>query len=112
MLDAIMRHINDFAILLGSITAITVFGVSIYKVAKRIENSIGKDENGRTLSERMDKVEYQIWPNGGKSLADRMKRVEDTGLESQSKLHIIEDLLQTIVGKNNNPFFPPFFPKS
>lgn len=94
------NDINEIAILLGSVTAIGLFILSIYKIVKRIEGAIGKDSEGRTLSDRMEKVEYQIWPNGGKSLADRMKRVEDTGIECTTKLVIIEDLLLTVIGNH------------
>lgn len=45
----------------GAISALCVFLYSVYKIAKRIDLTIGVDEEGRTLSNRMDKVEYQLW---------------------------------------------------
>lgn len=69
----------------------------IYKVATRIESAVGVDKDGKTLSDRMKKVEIQLWPNGGSSLADRMARVETTTVSNASELTLIKDLLVILV---------------
>jgi hypothetical protein len=67
--------------------------VAIYKLARKIGDSIGVDRNGRTLSERLDRVEHQLWENGGSSLADRVNSIESHAISSTAKLELIENLL-------------------
>jgi hypothetical protein len=69
----------------------------MYKVAKRIDDAIGTDENGRTLSDRMGKVEYQLWPNDGGSLADKVNRVEKNTEGNSTELKIIKELVMIMV---------------
>ncbi len=85
----------------ATITAIgVIIGgiVAIYRVARRISDSIGLDEKGRTLSERLDRVEHQLWPNGGSSLADQVKLSLDSSKENHVELKFIKQLLLS-----NNP---------
>lgn len=73
---------------------ITAIGViigalfAIYRVARRIGDAIGVDAKGRTLAERLDRVEHQLWENGGTSLADRVNNIDKcvTSLDAQVKL--------------------------
>lgn len=73
---------------------ITAIGViigalfAIYRVARRIGDAIGVDSDGRTLAERLDRVEHQLWENGGTSLADRVNNIDKcvTSLDAQVKL--------------------------
>jgi hypothetical protein len=80
-------------------TVITAIGVlvaailSVYKVARRIGDAIGVDANGKTISERLDRVEHQLWENGGSSLADRVNRIESHAEVTNSKLELIETIL-------------------
>lgn len=67
--------------------------IAIYRVAQRISNSIGLDSKGRTISERLDRVEHQLWPNGGSSLADQIKNASDTTKENHIELKFIKQLL-------------------
>jgi hypothetical protein len=76
--------------------------VAIYRLARRISDSIGLDEKGRTISERLDRVEHQLWPNGGSSLADQVKRTSDTTKENHVELQFIKQLLLA-----NNPGYVP-----
>ena len=78
------------------ITALgVVFGAlySIYKLASRIGAAIGLDKDGRTLADRLDRVEHQLWPNGGSSLADRVGVIEKHTIDTSAKLEIIEKVL-------------------
>lgn len=73
---------------------IVVFGAvyALYKLAKRIDAAIGTDSNGRTISDRLDKVEHQLWENGGSSLADRVNNIEKHVIKSSTELEFIKNL--------------------
>ena len=62
--------------------------IAIYRVAKKIGDSIGVDKSGRTIAERLDRVEHQLWENGGSSLADRVNNIDKsvTSLNAEMKL--------------------------
>lgn len=77
----------------GAISALCIFMYSVYKIAKRIDGSIGVDGEGRTLSDRMDKVEYQLWPNGGQSMADRVNSIDKTNNQMMTEVQIIKELV-------------------
>jgi hypothetical protein len=89
--------LSEILFILGAITAVGSFFYAMYKIARRIDNAIGVDSEGRTLSERMDKVEYQLWPNNGSSLADKVDRVEKTSSENVTELRIIKELVMIMV---------------
>ena len=67
--------------------------VSIYRIARRISQSIGLDSKGRTLSERLERVEHQLWENGGSSLADRVNTIEEHAIKTTAELAIIKDFV-------------------
>jgi biopolymer transport protein ExbB/TolQ len=80
----------------ATITAIgVIIGgiVSIYRIARRISQSIGLDSKGRTLSERLEKVEHQLWENGGSSLADRVNTIEEHAIKTSAELTIIKEFV-------------------
>lgn len=89
-MQSVFMQLGVVAASIAAITGIGAFALSMYKVAKRIESAIGVDEKGRTLSERMDKVEYQLWENGGSSLADRVNRVDANSKESAAEVRLIK----------------------
>lgn len=72
-------------------------GYKTYKVAHRIDAALGVDKQGRTLSERLARVEHQLWPNGGTSLADKLNRVEATQHQQTAELRIVRDLLTKLI---------------
>lgn len=72
-------------------------GYKVYKVAHRIDAALGVDAQGRTLSDRLSRVEHQLWPNGGTSLADKLNRVEATQHQQTAELRIVRDLLTKLV---------------
>jgi hypothetical protein len=78
--------ITAIGVIIGSL-------VAIYKLARRIGDAIGVDRNGRTLAERLDRVEHQLWENGGSSLADRVNTIEEHVIKTTAKLELIESLL-------------------
>jgi len=80
-----------------AITAVGAFCYTMYKFAKRIDQAVGVDEHGRTLSQRMGRVEYQLWPNGGESLADQINTSAEIGKSNATELKIVKELVMMIV---------------
>lgn len=71
--------------------------VKIYQLTKRIDASIGLDREGRTVSERIGRVEHQLWPNGGSSLMDKVNANERINNEISGEITIIRELLQALL---------------
>ncbi len=67
--------------------------VAIYRIAQTISKSIGLDSNGKTISERLERVEHQLWENGGSSLADRVNSIEAHAIKTTTELEIIKNFL-------------------
>lgn len=67
--------------------------VAVYRIARKIENAIGLDKQGRTISERLDRVEHQLWENGGSSLADRVNTIGSSVVKTQAEIAIIKDFV-------------------
>ena len=67
--------------------------VAVYRIARKIENAIGLDKQGRTISERLDRVEHQLWENGGSSLADRVNTIGSSVIKTQAEIVIIKDFV-------------------
>jgi len=88
------------------ITALgVIFGgiYSIYRLVYRIGQALGTDKDGRTLADRLDRVEHQLWENGGSSLADRVNNIEAHVMKTGAEIEIIK----TIVLGQNNPIEEP-----
>jgi hypothetical protein len=85
--------------------------VATYRLTKRIEQSIGTDKSGRTLAERLDRVEHQLWENGGSSLADRVNEIEKHSVNSAAKLDVIEKILTSQWWAQGVPEEKPETPK-
>jgi hypothetical protein len=86
----------DLILTLASVFAAlgVIFGAlyASYKLAKKIDAAIGTDDRGRTLSDRLDKVEHQLWENGGSSLADRVNNIEHHVIKVSTEIEFIKDL--------------------
>jgi hypothetical protein len=67
--------------------------IAVYRIARKIENAIGLDRQGRTIAERLDRVEHQLWENGGSSLADRVNTIETNVVKTQAEIGIIRDFV-------------------
>lgn len=72
-----------------------IFGalIAIYKLARRIGDAIGVDKSGRTLAERLDRVEHQLWENGGSSLADRVNIIEAHSIKTSAEVALIKEFI-------------------
>jgi hypothetical protein len=69
------------------------FIYKIYKVINRVENAIGVDDKGRTMSERMERVEYQLWENGGNSMKDQINTHGALAKQTATEVKFIKDVL-------------------
>lgn len=76
---------------------------TLYKVVNRIDAAIGVDEKGRTISDRMDRVEYQLWENGGKSLKDQVNKIEKHALQTATEVGIIKEIMLQAVSVGDTP---------
>jgi hypothetical protein len=72
--------------------------IAIYRVARRIGDAIGVDSKGRTLAERLDRVEHQLWENGGSSLADRVNNIDKSVTSLSAELKLITTLVTASAG--------------
>lgn len=84
-LIAAAATMTAFAVLLGGV-------VSVYRIAKRVDQALGLDKEGRTVSERLERVEHQLWENGGSSLADRVNNIEKHVVKVSTEIEFIKDL--------------------
>jgi len=85
VLIAIAATISAFTILTGAV-------IAIYRIAKRIDDALGLDKDGRTVSDRLERVEHQLWENGGSSLADRVNNIEKHVVKVSTEIEFIKDL--------------------
>jgi hypothetical protein len=94
---------STMLMVVGGLTAIAAFLYSMYKIAKRIDAAIGVDEKGRTLSDRMSKVEHQLWPNGGSSLADQVNKANRDNQKIIAEVGIVKSLVIAMVTPVEQP---------
>jgi hypothetical protein len=90
-----MSLLSSLSLFLGSTVTIVGVLIAVYKISKRLEGAIGTDAKGRTISERLDRVEHQLWENGGTSLADRVNKIEACSIETSTEVKFIKDLIVT-----------------
>lgn len=96
-----MTSLNEAVIMaaafVGALSVIFGGVWAVYRVARRVEDAIGKDKHGQTIADRMGRVEHQLWPNGGSSLADKVAQVEKDTLAVKAEQEVILSLLHTVV---------------
>jgi len=93
----IPEQIVGVAALFLAITTISVFTFRVYKIARRIDDALGVDSEGRTISDRLSRVEHQLFPNGGTSLTDKINRIEFEQRMMQGKLDALEVVIQSVL---------------
>lgn len=79
----------------ATITALGVISaavIAIYRIARRIGDALGVDSNGRTIADRLDRVEHQLWENGGSSLADRVNNIEKHVVKVSTEIEFIKNV--------------------
>jgi hypothetical protein len=96
----------DFIFMVSA--AITALGVIIgaliatYNVARKVSDAIGKDEQGRTIADRLDRVEHQLWENGGSSLADRVNSIDAVSRETAVEIKLVKEILVAVVAAESS----------
>jgi len=83
------------AALLIAVAVIYRFSRTAYKGIQRIEIVLGVDKDGRTIADRLDSVEQQLFPNGGSSLSDKIVRIEFVQREMKTELDEIKTISNT-----------------
>jgi hypothetical protein len=87
---------------------VTLFGALTigYAVARRFEKLLGKDRQGRTIVERLERVENQLYPNGGSSITDKVdyirrdqNKMKQQISEVSGEIKVIRDIVTVIVDK-------------
>jgi hypothetical protein len=51
----------------------------------------------------MDRVEYQLWENGGESLADRVNEIDKNSRETAVEVRFIKEILVQNIGSISSP---------
>ena len=91
MLFSISAIVTALGVIIGGV-------VAIYRISKRVADAIGLDSDGKTISERMEKVEHQLWENGGSSLADRVNTIEMHVVKMSAEVEFIKDITIALQG--------------
>lgn len=86
----------------AAVTAVGIFAMRVWKVLKRIDGVLGVDKAGRTISERLDRVEHQLFPNGGSSLTDKINRIEQEQREIKGQMAAFERILNMLLRRESN----------
>ncbi len=112
-MQSLLMQIAAIAAGIAGIGVITAAIYKIYKIANRLESVIGVDEKGRTISERMDKVEYQVNENGGSSMADKINKALSTaekalivGETTAVEVKFIKDVMLQLIAMPAEPAEP------
>lgn len=82
---AVTAALSGFGVLLTAV-------IAIFRTARRIGDALGVDEKGRTVADRLDRVEHQLWENGGSSLADRVNNIENHVVKVSTEIDFIKEL--------------------
>jgi phytoene/squalene synthetase len=85
------------AAIITGITTIAAALVAVYRIARRLDDAVGKDSKGRTISDRLERVEHQLWENGGSSLADRVNRIEAMSEKTHTETVMVKEILVAMV---------------
>lgn len=67
-----------------------------YTVTRKFESILGKDSKGRTIADRLDVVEHQLFPNGGTSLADKVNCLAQNDIEIKQDLKQLSGELKVV----------------
>ena len=97
MLSDLSMQIGAVVGIVGGGLFLLAFIYKIYKIINRVETAIGTDEQGRTMSERMDRVEYQLWENGGNSMKDQMNDQGELAKQTAVEVKFIKDILIQLI---------------
>ena len=96
----------------AAVAGVTTLAVRLYRTVKRIDTAISTDDEGRTavarledtvteIDRRIQRVEYQLHPNGGGSLADKVTQVDRQVVELRAQTDIVLSMLGAMSEKRN-----------
>ena len=91
-MDALSTIYTVIGILLG-LGGLSYGATRIFKFINRLSCAVGADKNGRTISERLERIEHQLWPNGGSSLADKVNHLTIESAETIADVRFIKKIL-------------------
>ena len=91
----------EIAITVGAVTGafLVVAGAlyKLYKVAKRIDDALGLDAQGRTVVDRLGRIEHQLFPNGGSSLTDKINQIQFEQRAMKGELDAVKDIIGAVL---------------
>ena len=91
----------EIAITVGAVTGafLVVAGAlyKLYKVAKRIDDALGLDAQGRTVADRLGRIEHQLFPNGGSSLTDKINQIQFEQRAMKGELDAVKDIMGAVL---------------
>lgn len=91
-----METLNLVSLIIGILLGIggLTYGIrSIFRFTNRVVEAVGADKNGRTISERLERIEHQLWPNGGSSMADKVNHLTIESAETIADVRFIKKIL-------------------
>jgi len=77
MNNSIAQFIENWQMLLA---IVAILGVG-YGTIRRFEMILGKNEEGRTIVDRLGRLEGQLFPNGGSSIPDKVEFLSNAHAE-------------------------------
>lgn len=102
-------EMNILSTLAETWQTLVVIGVALsvgYATARKFEGLLSKNKKGDTIVERLEKIERQILPNGGSSMADKIdyirrdqNKMKQQVSEISGELKVIKDIVTVIVDK-------------
>jgi hypothetical protein len=72
----------------------------IYKIAKRIDEAVGVDDQGRTLSQRLSSVEEQLKMPDGRTITEKINAIEREQVVLQSQVGTMQRLLSAVLRRS------------
>lgn len=85
------------AAVVGALLVIIGALVKVYRLAHRIDAAIGVDANGRSIADRIGRIEHQVYANSGTSLFDRVADTETKVGELTGEVRVVRNLLTELV---------------
>lgn len=80
--------------------------LAVYTIVRRFEKLLGKDREGRSIIDRLERVEHQLYPNGGSSMSDKVdyirrdqNKMKQDISQISGELKVIKDIVTVIVDK-------------
>ena len=89
----VVEWILGTAALIVALLVIFKFGYAAYKAINRMDVMLGVDRKGRTLSDRIERLEYQLFPNAGRSLDDRVSQIAFDQKTMEGEVRAIREAL-------------------